>query len=28
MQKLADETFTATWIVDGKPKTWTGRYCE
>lgn len=28
MQILADGTFTATWIVDGKPKTWTGRYCE
>jgi hypothetical protein len=28
MQKLADGTFTATWIVDGKPKTWTGRYCN
>ncbi|MGD0188262.1 MAG: hypothetical protein ABSC25_23860 [Roseiarcus sp.] len=28
MQKLADGTFTATWIVDGKPETWTGRYCQ
>jgi hypothetical protein len=28
MQKLADGTFAATWIVDGKPKTWTGHYCE
>jgi hypothetical protein len=28
MQKLSDGTFTATWIVDGKPKTWTGHYCE
>jgi hypothetical protein len=28
MQKLADGTFTATWIVDGKPKTWTGHYCQ
>jgi hypothetical protein len=28
MQKLADGTFTATWIVDGKPKTWTGHYCD
>ncbi len=28
MQKLPDGTFTATWIVDGKPQTWTGRYCQ
>jgi hypothetical protein len=28
MQKLEDGTFTATWLVDGKPKSWTGRYCE
>jgi hypothetical protein len=28
MQKLPDGTFAATWIVDGKPKTWTGHYCE
>jgi hypothetical protein len=28
MQKLPDGSFTATWMVDGKPKTWTGRYCE
>ena len=28
MQKLDDGSFSATWIVDGKPKTWTGRYCE
>ena len=28
MQKLPDGSFTATWIVDGKPKTWTGHYCE
>ena len=28
MQKLSDGTFTATWIVNGKPKTWTGHYCE
>jgi len=28
MQKLSDGTFTATWLVDGKPQTWTGRYCE
>jgi hypothetical protein len=28
MQKLDDGTFTATWIVDGQPKTWTGRYCD
>jgi hypothetical protein len=27
MQKLPDGTFTATWLVDGKPKTWTGHYC-
>jgi hypothetical protein len=27
IQRLADGTFTATWIVDGKPKTWTGHYC-
>jgi len=27
MQKLPDGTFTATWIVDGKPKTWIGHYC-
>ncbi len=28
MQKLPDGSFTATWLVDGKPKTWTGHYCE
>lgn len=28
MQKLPDGTFTATWQVDGKPKTWTGRVCD
>ena len=28
MQKLPDGTFTATWLVDGKPQTWTGHYCE
>lgn len=28
MQKLPDGTFAATWIVDGKPKTWTGHYCD
>ena len=28
MQKLEDGSFTATWLVDGKPKTWTGHYCE
>jgi hypothetical protein len=28
MQKLPDGTFTATWLIDGKPKTWTGHYCE
>jgi uncharacterized protein with FMN-binding domain len=28
MQKLRDGTFTSTWIVDGKPKTWTGRVCQ
>lgn len=28
MQKLQDGSFTATWIVDGKPKTWTGHYCQ
>ena len=28
MQRLADGEFTATWMVDGRPKTWTGRYCE
>jgi hypothetical protein len=28
MQKLSDGTFTATWLVNGKPKTWTGRHCE
>lgn len=28
MQKLEDGTFTATWMVDGKPMTWTGHYCE
>ncbi len=28
MQRLPDETFTATWLVDGKPKTWTGHYCQ
>src|SRR5271166_771580 len=27
MQRLADRTFTSTWIVNGKPKTWTGHYC-
>ena len=28
MQRLQDGSFAATWIVDGKPKTWTGRYCD
>jgi hypothetical protein len=28
MQRLPDGTFAATWIVDGKPKTWTGHYCD
>lgn len=28
MQKLPDGTFTSTWIVDGKPKTWIGRLCQ
>jgi hypothetical protein len=28
IQKLSDGTFTATWIVNDKPKTWTGRYCD
>ena len=28
MQKLPDGTFAATWIVDGKPQTWTGHYCD
>jgi hypothetical protein len=28
MQKLPDGTFTATWLVNGKPKVWTGHYCE
>jgi len=28
MQKLPDGTFTATWMVDGKPKTWTGHLCD
>lgn len=28
MQKQADGTFTATWLVNGKPQTWTGHYCE
>jgi hypothetical protein len=28
MQKLPDGTVTATWQVDGKPKTWTGHLCE
>ena len=28
MQKLPDGTITSTWIVDGKPKTWTGHYCD
>lgn len=28
MQKLEDGTFTATWMIDGKPMTWTGRYCD
>jgi hypothetical protein len=28
MQKLPDGTYTATWQVDGKPKTWTGHLCE
>ena len=26
MQRLPDGTFTATWLVDGKPKTWVGHY--
>ena len=28
MQKLPNGAFTSTWIVDGKPMTWTGHYCE
>ena len=28
MQKLPDGKFTSTWLVNDKPKTWTGRYCE
>ena len=28
MQKLPNGTFTSTWIVDGKPKTWTGGFCQ
>lgn len=28
MQKLPHGNFTSTWIVNGKPKTWTGRYCK
>ncbi len=28
MQKLSDGTFTATWLVNGKPQTWTGHYCQ
>ena len=28
MQALPGGEFTSTWIVDGKPKTWTGRYCQ
>jgi hypothetical protein len=28
MQKLPDGKFTSTWIVNGKPKTWTGHYCD
>ena len=28
MQRLDDGSFTATWIVEGKLKTWTGRYCD
>jgi hypothetical protein len=28
MQKLPGGEFTSTWLVDGKPKTWTGRYCD
>jgi hypothetical protein len=28
MQRLDDGSFTSTWIVEGKPKTWTGRYCD
>ncbi len=26
MQRLSDGTFTSTWIIDGKPETWTGHY--
>lgn len=28
MQKLTGGRFTSTWIVDGKPETWTGHYCR
>jgi hypothetical protein len=28
MQKLPDGTITSTWIVNGKPETWAGHYCE
>ncbi len=28
MQKLPHGRFTSTWIVNGKPKTWTGHYCK
>ena len=28
MQKLQHGKFTSTWIVNGKPKTWTGHYCK
>jgi len=28
MQRLPDGAFTSTWIVNGKPKTWTGHYCK
>lgn len=28
MQRLPDGTFTATWVVNGKPETWTGHYCR
>jgi hypothetical protein len=28
MQSLPHGVFTATWLVDGKPKTWTGHYCR
>jgi hypothetical protein len=28
MQKLPDGTFTATWLVDGKAKTWIGHYLQ